>query len=112
MGVSGVQARGMDGGIAREWESLVERYRRMSGTSGALADKEVQEVSCPEFALIVIAWLIRYRFLPRFRLTSSSFLNGEVNREVIYYRISWARSLAVAVAVDRRDEVPLGPAEI
>ena len=45
MGISGIQARGTDGGIGREWESLVGRYRRMTGSKGALGDKEVQEVS-------------------------------------------------------------------
>ncbi len=45
VGTSGVQARGMDGGIGREWESLVGRYRRMSGVKGVLGDKEAQEVS-------------------------------------------------------------------
>ena len=45
VGTSNVQARGMDGGIGREWESLVGRYRRMSGATSFLGDKEVQEVS-------------------------------------------------------------------
>ncbi|KAK1923080.1 hypothetical protein DB88DRAFT_330984 [Papiliotrema laurentii] len=43
-GVSGVQARGTDGGIAREWQGLVARYTRSSGSGGLLAQKEVQEV--------------------------------------------------------------------
>lgn len=40
-GVSAVQARGMNGGIAREWESLVRRY---SSLGGCLRQQEVQEV--------------------------------------------------------------------
>jgi hypothetical protein len=44
-GVSGVQARGTDGGVGREWEGLVGRYRRVSGAQGFLAQKEVLEVS-------------------------------------------------------------------
>jgi hypothetical protein len=44
-GVSGVQARGTDGGVGREWEGLVGRYRRVSGAQGVLAQKEVLEVS-------------------------------------------------------------------
>lgn len=55
VGTSGVQARGMDGGIGREWESLVGRYRRMSGAKGLLGDKEVQEVS----------WTLRHRHRPQ-----------------------------------------------
>ncbi|KAL7424455.1 hypothetical protein Q5752_000139 [Cryptotrichosporon argae] len=43
-GVSGVHARGTDGGVAREWENLVARYRRLSGAHGVLAESEVQEV--------------------------------------------------------------------
>lgn len=43
-GVSGVAARGMDGGMGREWEALVSRYRRIGGRDGVLADKEVSEV--------------------------------------------------------------------
>jgi hypothetical protein len=44
-GVSGVAARGLDGGVAKEWEALVGRYRRISGVNGVLGQKEVQEVS-------------------------------------------------------------------
>jgi len=44
-GVSGVQARGTDGGTGREWEALVTRYRRVGGQEGVLAQKEVLEVS-------------------------------------------------------------------
>lgn len=44
-GVSGVQARGADGGVGRDWEGLVGRYRRVSGQEGVLGQKEVQEVS-------------------------------------------------------------------
>ncbi|CAD6564980.1 MAG: hypothetical protein TREMPRED_000535 [Tremellales sp. Tagirdzhanova-0007] len=44
VGTSGVQARGMDGGIGREWESLVGRYRRMCGAKSFLGDKEVEEI--------------------------------------------------------------------
>ncbi|WWC92275.1 uncharacterized protein L201_007229 [Kwoniella dendrophila CBS 6074] len=43
-GVSGITARGMDGGISKEWEGLCRRYSRNSGTNGVLAQKEVQEV--------------------------------------------------------------------
>ncbi|WVF68066.1 hypothetical protein IAT40_002829 [Kwoniella sp. CBS 6097] len=43
-GVSGVVARGMDGGIAREWDALVRRYSRASGAGGVLGQGEVQEV--------------------------------------------------------------------
>lgn len=44
-GVSGVAARGLDGGVAKEWEALVGRYRRISWVNGVLGQKEVQEVS-------------------------------------------------------------------
>ena len=44
-GVSGVQARGTDGGVSRDWEGLVGRYTRMSGSGGLIGQKEVQEVS-------------------------------------------------------------------
>ncbi len=44
-GTSAVQARGMDGGVARDWQQLVGRYRRLAGNSGVLAQKEVLEVS-------------------------------------------------------------------
>lgn len=44
MGVSGVQARGTDGGVGREWENLVNRYRRVGGQQGTLAQGEVLEV--------------------------------------------------------------------
>jgi len=44
-GVSGVQARGTDGGVGRDWEGLVGRYTRMSGSGGLIGQKEVQEVS-------------------------------------------------------------------
>jgi hypothetical protein len=47
IGTSGVEARGMDGGVGKEWESLVNRYRRLSGLKGVLGQKEVQEVSYP-----------------------------------------------------------------
>lgn len=40
-GASAVQARGTDGGVAREWQQLVARYRRLSGSEGVLAQKEV-----------------------------------------------------------------------
>ncbi|KAK4684030.1 golgi to ER traffic protein 4, partial [Tremellales sp. Uapishka_1] len=43
VGVSGVEARGTTGGIGREWEALVGRYKRLGG-GGLLADKEVQEI--------------------------------------------------------------------
>ncbi|WWD20666.1 hypothetical protein CI109_105142 [Kwoniella shandongensis] len=43
-GVSGVTARGMDGGMGREWDALCGRYTRMSGASGVLGQREVQEV--------------------------------------------------------------------
>jgi hypothetical protein len=42
-GTSAVQARGTDGGVAREWQQLVARYRRIAGTDGVLASKEVSE---------------------------------------------------------------------
>ena len=45
VGMSGVQARGMDGGVAREWQNLVGRYTRLSGSGGLLGSREVQEVS-------------------------------------------------------------------
>lgn len=47
-GTSAVQARGMDGGVARDWQQLVSRYRRMAGNSGVLAQKEVVEVRLRE----------------------------------------------------------------
>lgn len=40
-GVSGVQARGTTGGVAKEWESLVRRYK---GMGPLLNDEGVQEV--------------------------------------------------------------------
>ncbi|KLT44838.1 hypothetical protein CC85DRAFT_283138 [Cutaneotrichosporon oleaginosum] len=43
-GASAVQARGMDGGVARDWQQLVGRYRRIAGNDGVLAQKEVLEV--------------------------------------------------------------------
>ncbi|EIW69932.1 hypothetical protein TREMEDRAFT_38601 [Tremella mesenterica DSM 1558] len=43
-GVSPVQARGMTGGVGREWESLVGRYRRISGLDGVLNHPEAVEV--------------------------------------------------------------------
>lgn len=45
IGVSGVQARGTDGGIGREWENLVNRYKRVGGNKGTVAQGEVLEVS-------------------------------------------------------------------
>ncbi|ORX41022.1 hypothetical protein BD324DRAFT_647922 [Kockovaella imperatae] len=42
-GVSAVQARGMDGGIGKEWEQLVGRYMRSSGASGVIGQKDVHE---------------------------------------------------------------------
>lgn len=44
-GTSGVQARGTDGGVGREWENLVNRYRRLGGNDAVLSQKEVLEVS-------------------------------------------------------------------
>jgi hypothetical protein len=43
-----VEARGTDGGVGREWEGLVSRYKRVGGSEGVLAQKEVLEV-CPIF---------------------------------------------------------------
>ncbi|WVR08549.1 hypothetical protein IAU60_005604 [Kwoniella sp. DSM 27419] len=43
-GVSGIAARGMDGGIGREWEGLCRRYSKVSGAAGVLGQSEVQEV--------------------------------------------------------------------
>ena len=43
-GVSGVQARGMDGGVGREWDGLMHRYTRMSGAGGLIGQPGVQEV--------------------------------------------------------------------
>lgn len=40
-GVSGVQARGTTGGVGKEWESLVRRYK---GMGPLLNDEAVQEV--------------------------------------------------------------------
>lgn len=40
-GVSGVQARGTTGGVGKEWESLVRRYK---GMSAVIRDEAVQEV--------------------------------------------------------------------
>lgn len=40
-GVSGVQARGTNGGIAKEWESLTRRYK---GMGPLMNDEAVQEV--------------------------------------------------------------------
>ncbi|EJT50295.1 cytoplasm protein [Trichosporon asahii var. asahii CBS 2479] len=42
-GTSPVQARGTDGGVAKEWQSLLHRYRRLAGNSGVLAQKDVHE---------------------------------------------------------------------
>lgn len=44
-GASAVQARGTDGGVARDWQQLVARYRRIAGSDGVLASKDVVEVS-------------------------------------------------------------------
>ena len=44
-GVSGVQARGTDGGMGKEWEALVGRYRRVAGSAGVISQREVLEVS-------------------------------------------------------------------
>lgn len=46
-GVSGVQARGTDGGVARDWQQLLARYRRIAGSDGVLANPDVNEVSLP-----------------------------------------------------------------
>jgi hypothetical protein len=35
----------MDGGISREWENLVNRYKRVGGAKGVVAQGEVLEVS-------------------------------------------------------------------
>ncbi|WRT70685.1 uncharacterized protein IL334_007683 [Kwoniella shivajii] len=43
-GVSGNTARGMDGGVPREWDALCRRYSRNSGANGVIAQKEVQEI--------------------------------------------------------------------
>lgn len=43
-GTSPVQARGMDGGVAKDWQNLVHRYRRLAGNQGVLAQKDVHEV--------------------------------------------------------------------
>lgn len=43
-GTSGVQARGTTGGVGREWDSLVRRYR---AAGGALGEQAVQEVRSP-----------------------------------------------------------------
>ncbi|GMK54600.1 hypothetical protein CspeluHIS016_0111860 [Cutaneotrichosporon spelunceum] len=42
-GASAVQARGTDGGVARDWQQLVSRYRRVAGSTGVLAQREVVE---------------------------------------------------------------------
>ncbi|WVQ85915.1 hypothetical protein IAT38_008083 [Cryptococcus sp. DSM 104549] len=42
-GVSGVEARGMDGGVGREWKMLCARYSRASGVKGVMGQQEVQE---------------------------------------------------------------------
>ncbi|KAL1410062.1 hypothetical protein Q8F55_004064 [Vanrija albida] len=42
-GVSGVQARGTDGGVARDWQQLLARYRRIGGSDGVLANPDVNE---------------------------------------------------------------------
>ncbi|WOO79356.1 Golgi to ER traffic protein 4 [Vanrija pseudolonga] len=42
-GVSGVQARGTDGGVARDWQQLLARYRRIAGSDGVLANPDVNE---------------------------------------------------------------------
>lgn len=43
-GTSPVQARGTDGGVAKEWQALLHRYRRLAGNQGVLAQKDVHEV--------------------------------------------------------------------
>ena len=45
VGASAVQARGTDGGAARDWEGLCGRYIRLGGREGVLANRDVQEVS-------------------------------------------------------------------
>jgi hypothetical protein len=41
-GVSGVQARGTSGGIAREWESLLRKYKGQDKVVGSQAIQEVR----------------------------------------------------------------------
>lgn len=52
VGTSGVQARGTDGGIGREWEGLVSRYRRIAGKEGVVNQGDVMEVS----SFVLIEW--------------------------------------------------------
>jgi hypothetical protein len=44
-GVSGVQARGTTGGVAREWESLIRKYK---GQDKIIGSQAVQEVRCAQ----------------------------------------------------------------
>ena len=55
-GVSGVQARGTDGGMGKEWEGLVARYRRVGGSGAVLSQREVAEVS-PSLSGTVVYFL-------------------------------------------------------
>jgi hypothetical protein len=41
-GVSGVQARGTTGGVAREWESLIRKYKGQDKIIGSQAVQEVR----------------------------------------------------------------------
>lgn len=45
-GVSGVQARGTTGGVGKEWESLVRRYKGMGPLLNAEAVQEVSSSVC------------------------------------------------------------------
>ncbi len=107
----------MDGGIGREWESLVGRYRRMSGAKGVLGDKEVQEVSeklvqaqsCLQRIAESNSWTLltlAVRCWGRSRPTSSLHLRRRANR-AIYCRISWGRCSAEAETEDHQDEAQL-----
>jgi hypothetical protein len=96
-GLSGVAAMGMDGGVGREWEGLVNRYRRVCGADGVLNQKEVQEVS--ESCKFVTARQIkipdaRDRSSSRSRPISSSFPRRGVSQTCC--RTSWGRCSEVA----------------
>lgn len=99
-GTSPVQARGTDGGVAKEWQSLLHRYRRLAGNSGVLAQKDVHEVSCRTWQSALSALGFSEELTPSAlrpsRLTFSSSLSEAAT---ICSRTSWgACSVAAAVA--------------
>lgn len=93
-GTSPVQARGMDGGVAKDWQSLLHRYRRLAGNNGVLVQKDVHEVSFVCRASRP-AWLADLSALRPSRPTSSSSRSAATTT---CSRILWGACLAVAAS--------------